>query len=60
AALRLFPPFSLLVQRKVAAGAVEKKHGLWSFGYDERPDQGSPQTLPTRPGSLLPSALYIE
>ena len=54
AALR--PHFSFDASKEKSSRPVEKINVSWASGCAGSPDRGSPQTLPTKSGNLLPGA----
>ena len=54
----LHPPFFFVLPKKNAPCTVEEKGAFVPFA-PQRVDRESPQTLPGKPGSLLPAALSI-
>ena len=52
----LHPPFFFVLSKKNVPCTVEEKGAFVPFGSVKGYDSGSPQTLPTKSGSLLPGA----
>ena len=54
----MHPPFFFVLPKKNGPCTVEEKGALHTLWLRQRVDRESPQTLPTKSGSLLPGALY--